>query len=233
MADVRRVSWSARPTGRVCAALAAGGLLAVAAAAPALAHVSTKVNGYQFVIGWQHEPAYTGVQNAVQIVIHDPGGNPVDDLGTPPSLRVTVSTSSLTSNPLDLEPSFDPDTGFGTHGEFDAPIIPTAPGTYTFHVTGTLGGQPVDKAFTSSDSTFNNVVDPSAVQFPVKLQNAADLATNVSRLNPRVENALTASRQAHDKASSAETLAIVALAVGAVLGVTGIIIGVTGRRQRP
>ncbi len=217
---------------RLCAAVAVGILLTVASAAPAFAHVSTKVNGYQFVIGWQHEPTYAGVLNAVQIVIHDPAGNPVDDLGTPASLKVTVSTGSLTSDPLDLEPSFDPDTGFGTHGEFDAPVIPTAPGTYTFHVTGTLGGQPVDRSFTSSDSTFNNVVDPTPVQFPTKLPNSADLATNLNRLNPRVDTALTASKQAHDKASSANTLALVALIVGAVLGLAGIAAGVTARRQR-
>jgi len=217
---------------RICAALVAGGLLAVMSAAPAYAHVSTTINGYAFVIGWQHEPTYTGILNAVQIVIHDPSGKPVDDLGTPPSLKVTVTTGSLTSNPLDLEPSFDPDTGFGTHGEFDAPIIPTAPGTYTFHVTGTLGGQPVDKPFQSSDSTFNNVEDPASVQFPTKLPNTADLATNVGRLNPRVDTALTASKRARNKASSASTLAIVALIVGAVLGAAGIVVGVTGRRAR-
>lgn len=214
---------------RLCAAVVAGTLLAVVSAAPAFAHVVTKINGYQFVIGWQHEPTYTGIQNAVQIVIHDPTGNPVDDLSTPPSLKVTVSTGSQTSNPLDLEPSFDADTGFGTHGEFDAPVIPTSPGTYTFHVTGTLGGQPVDQKFTSSDSTFNNVVDPAPIQFPTKLPNAGDLATNLNRLSPRVDNALAAGKQAHDKANSADTLAIVALVVGAVLGVTGIVIGVAGR----
>jgi hypothetical protein len=93
--------------------------------------------------------------------------------------------------------------------------------------------------FTSSDSTFNNVVDPTPVQFPVKLPNTADLATNLNRLNPRVDNAvsdgataLAASKQAHDKANSASTLAIVALVVGVVFGVVGIFFGVTARRPR-
>jgi hypothetical protein len=220
------------------AALAVASIAVLGTAAPAFAHQVVMINGYRIAIGWQHEPTYTGALNAVQIFIDDPKGTPVDDLGTPTSLQVTVSTGAQTSAPLDLEPSWDPDTGLGTHGEWDASVIPTTPGTYTFHLTGNLGG-PVQMNFTSSDSTFNNVVDPTPVQFPVKLPNTADLATNLNRLNPRVDNAvsdgataLAASKQAHDKANSASTLAIVALVVGVVFGVVGIFFGVTARRPR-
>ena len=56
------------------------------------------------------------------------------------------SSAAETSGPLDLEPSFDPDTGLGTHGEFDAAIIPTQPGNYTFHFYGSINGQPIEPA---------------------------------------------------------------------------------------
>ena len=155
-----------RTAGRVGAALVAAFLLMILAALPAVAHEQRQVGAYQFTVGWQQEPAYVGQLNAVQLFLHDAKGNPIDDLGNPPSLQVMVSTGGQTSSPLSLEPSFDPDTRLGMHGEFTAAIIPTSPGTYRFHFTGSINGQPVDQTFTSSDSTFNNVEEPTSVEFP-------------------------------------------------------------------
>jgi hypothetical protein len=208
---------------------AAVAAIAVLTTTPALAHEQRPVGSYQFTVGWQHEPTYTGVLNAVQVFIHDAKGTPVDDIGSPLTLHVTISTGAKTSQPLDLEPSFDPDTGLGTHGEFDAAVIPTTPGTYKFHFTGALGTQKIDETFTSSDSTFDNVTDPTGVEFPTQLPNTADLATNVSRLNPRVENALAAANHAHDRANVATILAIVALVIAVVLGSGAIV--TAGRRR--
>jgi hypothetical protein len=216
--------------GATAAAVAA--LTVLSTAIPAFAHEQRTVGAYRFTVGWQHEPTYTGILNGIQLILKDANGTAIDDLGMPPTLHVTVSTGTQTSDPLDLEPSFDPDTGLGAHGEFDAEIIPTTPGTYTFRFTGTLNGQKIDEKFTSSDSTFNNVEDPATVEFPVKLPNTADMATNLTRLNPRVDAATVVASRAHDKANTATTLALVALVVGAVLGIVGIVLGVTGRRRQ-
>src|ERR1700738_5069030 len=113
----------------VVAGAAAFGLLFLSAV-PAWGHEQRQVSAYQLTVGWQHEPTYVGVENAVQLFIKDAKGNPIDDLGSPPSLQVTVSTGAKTSDPLDLKASFDPDTSLGTHGEFDAAVIPTTPGIY-------------------------------------------------------------------------------------------------------
>ena len=193
-------------------------------AGPAGAHEVRKVGGYELTVGWQREPTYTGVVNGVQFFVKDAKGNPVDDLGDPPSLKVDVTTGGKTSDPLDIKASFDPDTGEGTHGEFDAALIPTSPGDYTFHFTGNIKGQNIDEKFTSSDTTFETVKDPTAIQFPSKEPSPGQLATSVNRLDPRVKNAT-------DKAKSASTLAIVALVVGAVLGIGGIAVGATARRR--
>ena len=58
--------------------------------APAFSHETRQVGAYSVAVGWSHEPTYAGVENGVQIFIHDATGAPVDDLGTPTSLKVQV-----------------------------------------------------------------------------------------------------------------------------------------------
>jgi hypothetical protein len=210
-------------SGVVVGATALGILLL--GAAPASAHEQRKVGVYQLTIGWQNEPTYAGVLNAVQLFIKDVKGNPIDDLGNPTSLQLTVSTGTKTSDPLDIAPSFDPDTNLGTHGEFDAAVIPTTPGTYTFHLTGTINGQKVDEKFTSSDKTFNDVQAPTGVEFPNQDPTNGELAANMNRVNAREQHAA-------DQAKSSHTVAVVALVAAIVLGGGGLVVGFTrGRRH--
>lgn len=216
---------------RVLACTVAAGLAVVVTAAPAFAHEQRQVGAYQLTVGWLHEPTYAGVQNSVQITIKDAKGNAVDDLGDPPSLQVTAVTGGQTSDPLTLEPSFDPDTGDGTHGEFDAAIIPTRPGDYTFHFTGTINGQKIDEQFTSSDKTFDTVKEPSAIEFPAKDPSTGQLATSVDRLNPRVDSATSFAKSAKSKASSAGTLALVGVVLAAIAAVLAAAALLRGRRR--
>lgn len=210
-------------SGVVASAIALG--LLMLGAAPAGAHEQRKVGVYQLTIGWQNEPTYAGVLNAVQLIIKDATGNPVDDLGSPTSLQITVSTGTKTSDPLDIQPSFDPDTNLGTHGEFDAAVIPTTPGTYSFHLTGTIKGQKVDEKFTSSDKTFDDVHAPAAVEFPNQDPTNGELATNLNRVDAREQHAA-------DQAKSSHTVAVVALVAAIVLGGGGLAVGFTrGRRH--
>jgi hypothetical protein len=209
---------------RVPRAAAAAVIFLAVAAAPAAAHEQRQVGAYQLTVGWAHEPAYTGVENAVQLFVKDAKGNPVDDLGDPPTLKVQVVTGSQTSDPLDLKASFDEDTGLGTHGEFDGAIVPTAPGDYTFHLTGTINGQAVDEKFTSSDKTFDPVKDPTEVEFPTKPPTASQLAANAGRINARAAAAAS-------KADSAKTLGVVAIVLAVVLGGAGLALGLTARRR--
>lgn len=218
----------------------AGGAAVVVFLSPAaaMAHEQRQVGAIGFTVGWQHEPTYAGSENAIQLFLKDAKGQPIDDLGDPPTLEVQVTTGNQTSNPLTLEPSFDEDTGLGTKGEFDAAIIPTRPGDYTFHFTGTVNGQKIDEKFTSSDTTFDAVHEPTAAEFPAKDPSTGDLATNLDRLNPRVDNAVTvanngkkAASSASDKASTAQTLAIVALVLAVLLGGSGLLLGLKARRR--
>jgi hypothetical protein len=158
----------------------------------------------------------------VQFILADSKGKAVTDLGD--SLKVAVVFSGQTVS-LALEPTFDPDTGLGTPGDYRAWFIPTRPGNYTFHFTGSIHGQRVDQSFTSSDKTFDAVTDPSEVQFPAKDPSTGalnDLVTrDVSRLSADI-------KKAHDNASTATILAIVGLAVGVI----GMGAAVTARRSK-
>jgi len=218
---------------RLRRALGVAGLVAAALllAVPAFAHTTKNAGPYALTFGWRDEPAYTGAENAVQLFVKDAKGNPVDDLGA--GVTVTVSTgtgaSGQTSAPMALNSAFDPDTGLGTHGEFDAPLVPTAVGTYTFHITGNIKGTAVDVSATSSDKTFADVTDPTSIEFPNQVATLPQLSSAVTTLQNRLSSAQSAANAAKSSASSAKTLAIVAIVVAVVLAAVAI---ATGRRRK-
>jgi hypothetical protein len=204
--------------GRIAACVAlTGGLAAafvLALSAPAFAHEERSVGAYHFVVGWGDEPAYAGQQNSVQLILGTKAGKPVTDLGD--SLKVEVISGEQRME-IPLEPAFDPEEGFGTLGDYRAWIIPTAPGTYTFHFFGSIGRHQVDEQFTSGPKTFDDVADPAEVEFPTKVPTGTEIAGRLDREIPRLTAAVASARsQAEDKADSARTLAIIGIVVGAV-----------------
>ena len=215
---------------RLAVASALGAGLVIGLAGPASAHETRTVGAYNFTVGWKQEPTYVGVQNAVQLFVHDAQGKALDDIGD--NLKVAVLFGSQQSAPLDLAASFDPDTGLGTHGEFDAAIIPTQPGNYTFHFTGSIGSQQIDQRFTSSDTTFDTVKVPTGIEFPTQDPTAGQLATSISRIDPRVSAAKTIADSASSSASTAKTLGIIGIVTGVVLGGAGLATGLSSRRRR-
>lgn len=211
--------------GALGAALAA--LLLALSAAPAFAHTQKNAGPYKLTFGWQHEPPYVGVENAVQVFVHDAKGNAVDDLGTK-GLVVAVGTQGQTSPPLALAGAFDPDTGLGNHGELDAAIVPTQAGTYTFHITGDINGTAVDVSAASSDSTFNDVGDATSVEFPAKTPSLQTLALAVTSLQDKLATAQSAAASARSAATRAALLAMVL-----ALAMAGLAVGLSRRRKTP
>lgn len=210
-------------------------------AVPAFAHeirpVGNPKGTYVMTVGWETEPTYVGISNAVELFVHDIKGAAVDGLG-PTGLKVQVKSGSQTSDPLALNATFDPDTGLGMHGQFLAPIIPTSPGDYAFHFTGDINGQKIDESFTSSEKTFNTVVDPTGVEFPVKNPTISALATSISQTTPRVDDARSVStaaaasaKSAKDSAATATTLGSIGLIVGIIALIVGLFVGFTERRR--
>ena len=119
--------------------------------------------------------------------------------------RVTVVYGSQTM-PFALEPTFDPNTGLGTPGDYRAWLFPTAPGNYTFRFTGKIGAQSIDQSFTSGPTTFGTVEDPAGVEFPLRVPSNVELS---QRFDAQLSRLATSSQM-----STTRDLAIVAIVIG-------------------
>jgi len=183
-------------------------------ASVAQAHEERAVGKWHFVVGWGDEPAYAGFKNSVLLFLSDKDDKPVKDLGDTLQVEVIFGTQTKT---VPMEPNFE-EGEFGTLGDYRGWILPTRPGDYTFHFTGTIKGDKIDARFTSSKTTFDSIVDAAEVQFPAKDPSNADLATRFDREFPRIESreaTLTASvKDARNTASQGRALAIAGLAIG-------------------
>jgi hypothetical protein len=157
-----------RLIGVACAAVAAAGFLPAVASA----HEHRDVDGgkYSVEVGFLDEPAITGFKNGLDLRVSantgatpapgidaDEGGSPVEGLESTLQVEIIYIDQKM---PLTLEPRF------GTPGAYNAYVIPTAAGDYTFHIFGTINGDAIDENFTSSPEGFSSVVDASTYQFP-------------------------------------------------------------------
>jgi hypothetical protein len=188
-------------------------------AAPALAHAELDVGPYTVAIGFGTEPAYVGFPNSLEVIIHErDSGNAVENAAD--TLKAEVRFGSTSMN-LSLEPNFDEDSG-GSPGDYRAPFIPTAPGNYTFHMSGTIGSTDMDETVTSSPTTFASVTDPASIQFPSKIPSGTELSQKIDRVVPRVQaQAVAAASGAKHDAGSAKTFGIIGMVIGAIGAVAG------------
>jgi hypothetical protein len=196
----------------------AGMLVTFTGTGPASAHEERKIGKYNVEVGFGDEPAYTGEKNSVMMSLKDANDKPVTDLGD--TLKVDVTQAGSTDDTQKLSMTMGPNFelgGDGTPGDYRAWFIPTAPGPYAFHFTGSIKGQAVDEKFTSSPTTFDEVQDPAQVEFPAKDPTTGQLSARVDRENQRLNQALADTRrQAKDEAGTARLIAIVGVVVGAL-----------------
>jgi hypothetical protein len=204
---------------RVLVPLLLGLQLSLVVATAVSAHVPNKVGKYTVEVGWKNEPAYVGQQNAVLVIITDADDQPVTDLPAD-ALQVVVTTAGQQSAELSFEPGFDPEEMEGPLGEYDAPILPTAPGGYDFHITGSIHDQAVDLTVTS-DQTEEPVSGTSDIEFPAKLPAMSEIVTRLDRVDARLAQATTGA-----DASDAKAAADRALLIGAGIGALALIVAV-------
>jgi hypothetical protein len=188
-------------------------VLIFASARVATAHEPRVFNGLDAEAGWANEPPTTGVLNAV--FLHAVRGTkPATDL----KLTVQVVYAGTSSPELDLAPSDE------EPGVYKAAFIPTRPGDYTFHITGTAGRARVDQTFAPGKGV-EEVGEATELEFPVKDPPVAQLADRATRLESR----LTAAKS---DAKSANTLALIALVVGALALLGSVVAAGTRRKAR-
>jgi hypothetical protein len=174
-----------KPRGRIGRFILIATVAALAAGLPlnvAFAHEVREVGDLTLVVGWSGEPAFAGFGNEVQVIVTETQGErPVED-GELEAEVIFGDPESDTRTMVTLDPAFD------TPNEYLGYIIPTRPGTYSFHVTGTVGGQDIDEMFTSGPDTFNDVQNPADAEFPAQDPSRGELAEAVERVTERVEN---------------------------------------------
>lgn len=216
-----------------------GGLMLtmfVLLAGPVAAHEGRHVGNLDLVVGFGQEPAYAGQPNSVELLLST-GGNPVTDLGD--TLTVSVGFGDQ-SKDLSVEPFFEVGE-FGTPGDYRAWFIPTRAGQYSFHFTGTIHGTKIDETFTSGPKTFGDVDNPTDAEFPVQDPTNGELGERIDREIPRLEASITDVKTSVDRSvgsavddvSSARTLALVGVALGALGLIAAIAAIAMTRRSSP
>jgi hypothetical protein len=212
----------------VVAALASATLFLPAA--PAGAHEHREVGDIVMTVGWADEPTFAGYLNAVGLNLNEHGtggeeeGPPISDAEVEVEVLFGDENSDESTGPLPVEESF------GEPGFFQAPLIPSRPGTYTFHFTGTVGRQEIDEFFTSGPETFNDAQTPADIQFPAQDPTTGELAQALEQSRADNTELVAQVEDAESAASSARTLAMVGIIAGA-LGVIVAAIALARRRS--
>jgi hypothetical protein len=176
----------------------------------ASAHVDVDVGDGRYVmeIGFRDEPAYLGLPNALFLKVGEygtGGTQPVEGLAATLSAEVTKEGQTRS---LPLEPQGE--------GVYEAAIVPTSTGDYTFRITGTIGDVAIEESLTSGPTTFNSIEPLSAIEFPFSQPDAGQLAA--------------AGADAQVAAATSRTLGMAGVAAG-ILGLIMAVVTLT--RSRP
>lgn len=198
---------------------------------PAEAHITKIVGNYLIEIGWDKEPSYTGLENAVQVTIKKGSGDSAKPvINALKDMQISVKYGGVTK-PLDFLPSSTVD------GQYDAPIIPTRVGTYNLVFKGTIEGQSID-----TEIQLDDVASADALNFPQSTGSTSDNAnvgqvgTVLNQLTNDIEeaknNADAAAKSVSNVAQSfqqvkdtTDKLYMIAM-TGIGIGIAGIVIAV-------
>jgi hypothetical protein len=149
---------------------------------PALAHGHTTVGKYELVIGFKNEPAYQGEPNGLDLAVTNTETKaPVTGLEDTLKAELIFGASR---RELKVVPQW------GKDGHYTANVLPTADGDYTWHITGTIEGTPVDISMTSGEGTFGAVQSKASVSFPAADPTSAELRDQVAAAQQAAQNAL-------------------------------------------
>ena len=202
----------------ILAALFALALFLVPAGASAHERRDLVGGKYQAAVGFLTEPPIESQMNGIDLTITDLSQKDASGKGAPvegleKSLKAEISTGGGTAKqdiPLAAR--------FGMPGKYAGYFIPTQPGSYTFHIFGTINDQKIDEKFESGPGRFDDVKALSAVQFPAQASVPA-----------AVQSQLDAARSAADMA---RLFGIGGLAVGLLgLGAAGFSLTRRGAKQ--
>ena len=152
----------------------------IAFSGTAAAHERRTVGPYEFEVGWLNEPAFAGLINGLDLTVTDTRSNKAVE-GLEQTLTVDLQTGGLAPLPLTLT------ARFGTPGAYDGDFMPTAAGTYTFHIKGKIATLAIDEKFESGPGRFDDVESTTAIQYPTKVPVGDELGKRLSDLQSAID----------------------------------------------
>ncbi len=140
------------------------------------AHERRMVGPYTFVVGWLVEPSFVGEMNGLDLTVMETASTkPLEGLEKTLQAEIVAGGSAATlALPLAAR--------FGSAGRYQAQVLPTRSGDYTFRIFGTVGTTRIDERFESGPGRFGAVETTSAVQFPAKQASAEDLSARLDEI---------------------------------------------------
>jgi len=150
---------------------------------PAEAHITKVFGNYLVQVGWDNEPAYTGLVNGVEVTIKMGTGDKAQPvINAIQNLQISVKYGSVTKS-LDFLPSSTVD------GQYHAVFVPTKVGTYSLVFKGKIENQKVD-----TEISLDDVASADSLNFPASADsssstNVGQLGTLVSQLTSDIEDA--------------------------------------------
>lgn len=159
---------------------------------PAEAHITKVFGNYLIEVGWNNEPVYTGLVNAVQITVKKGSG----DSATPvinalKDLQISVQYGGVTK-PLDFLPSST------VNGQYEAPMIPTRVGTYSLVFKGAIQDQNID-----AEIPLDDVASADALNFPPSSGSSSSGSVNMDQMGMLVNQLTSDIEDAKNNADSA------------------------------
>ncbi len=149
------------------------------------AHITKVFGNYLVEVGWNDEPAYTGLVNTVQVTVKKGSG----DSATPvinalKDMQISIQYGGVTK-PLDFVPSSTVD------GQYVSSLIPTRVGTYSLVFKGSIQDQSID-----TEIPLDDVASADALNFPPSSGsssggtiNPGQMGTLVNQLTSDIEDA--------------------------------------------
>src|SRR5690348_6041417 len=151
---------------------------------PAEAHITKVFGNYLVEIGWDNEPAYTGLANGAQVTIKKGSGDTAQPvINALKDLQISIKYGTITK-PLDFLPSSTVD------GQYDSVLIPTKVGTYTLVFSGTVEGQTIN-----GEIPLDDVASVDSLNFPPSSGSSSDttnmgqVGTLINQLTSDIEDA--------------------------------------------
>lgn len=167
----------------------------------ALAHEHRHVGDYELTVGFLVEPAIVEQPNGLDLRVATGEGDdaePVEGLENTLQAEIIHGDQRL---PLTIR------ARWGQPGAYTSDVIPTATGTYTFRIYGTINGTAIDESFVGGPNTFSEVAGRDTMNFPNQIGTLGEVQASAD--------------DASDSAGTAMTMAIIAL----LLGLLGLALG--------